>query len=657
MQDRLAHLEQLVLQVVTADQTSGVASESASDADHAGSVHIPSECGSMRANDSEFRYVSRHHWAAILDGINDLKLNIHLHEQQEHHELESESKDGPHIRSRSTLLLYGSRPTASRAEILTALPPKLVVDRYVSHYFNQLEIASCCIHGPTFLKEYEAFWENQDKTPPIWIGLLFSIICLAAVTSEPFDRDMPYSSGVEPELLQIHLYREKIVQCLTIGEYTKSHAGPYVLETMFHYLHIEFAICPDAKEDIWFLLGIVVNMALRMGYHRDPKRLRVPNLGHLQQEMRRRVWATLLQADILISTQMGMPRMVSDGKWDTQEPGNFNDKDLESPHTAHARPETEYTTALGIIARRRLFVALGPISDLIVATNSYSYDEVLRIDKRLQQAVQDVPALLKCKPLTASITDSPQVIMARLFNNQLFNKGKIMLHRRFLDLPSPSNGQTPDPFAHSRKACIDAALETLRIQHTLDEETCPGGQLYTVRWRLSSILNHEFLTATLVLCSVLHRGQSPDLDTERDVITLLVRSRSIWLRSSSRSREAKEAAEAVNLVLANAKKLHPYNRRYLASCQEGSNMASSDSRRTGDDDETARAMRTHGDSSLDTLNSGDVFIPGLWGESPFFSQRFTTIPGSDTTIQPDVFLNEWATIGTAVPTAEKLYFG
>lgn len=88
----------------------------------------------------------------------------------------------------------------------------------------------------------------------------------------------------------------------------------------------------------------------------------------------------------------------------------------------------------------------------------------------------------------------------------------------------------------------------------LDEETRPGGQLDTLRWRVTSIMNHQFLTATMILCSLLHRGQTLD---ERDAIMAALRgARAIWIRTSTTSREAQRATEGVSFVLAKAGEAH-----------------------------------------------------------------------------------------------------
>lgn len=339
-------------------------------------------------------------------------------------------------------------------------------------------------------------------------------------------------------------YHEKVVQCLILGDYTKS--GPYVLETMLHYVDIEFGKHLDSGKDIWFLLGLAITLALRMGYHRDPNHF--PGISPLQGEIRRRTWVTVLQGDVLISNQMGMPRMLTDSRCDTAEPRNLNDSDLDETTTElpPSRPETEYTRALGLIARRRILIPLGRIADLMTAAKPCAYPDVMRFDDMLNKAVESLPPPLKMKAMAASVTDSPVVIIDRLFIRQMICKGRTMLHRRYLHARSPCDKD--DLYAYSRKACVDASLASLEIQRIYDEETRPGGQLSLVRWRLSSVQNHHFLTAGMILCWVLYYCKK--VDRTGEIRAALRKSLEIWERNSSVSREAMKAAEIVGIVLA-----------------------------------------------------------------------------------------------------------
>lgn len=82
-----------------------------------------------------------------------------------------------------------------------------------------------------------------------------------------------------------------------------------------------------------------------------------------------------------------------------------------------------------------------------------------------------------------------------------------MLHQRFLS-------DQDDCFSYSRQTCIDASIGTIDLQNVLDEETCAGGQLYKMRWRVTSSMNHQFLTVVMVLCSLLHNRQSIKRENE-----------------------------------------------------------------------------------------------------------------------------------------------
>lgn len=114
-----------------------------------------SECGSMRISASELRYVSGDHWATILDSIADLKDHFDREEQlrlankpDQIQDDDGDGDDGGDSLSRPpsphSLLLYGCRLSVSRAEILAALPPKGAVDRYISRYFNRLDLVASC---------------------------------------------------------------------------------------------------------------------------------------------------------------------------------------------------------------------------------------------------------------------------------------------------------------------------------------------------------------------------------------------------------------------------------------------------------------------------------------------------------------------------------
>lgn len=106
------------------------------------------ECGSMRISESEVSYVGRDHWAILLDGIADLKIHLDHEEQVRLANTPpgqgTDEQGGKFAKPKSgyAMLLYGGRRLVSREEILSKLPPKVVVDRHISRYFNYLDLIS-----------------------------------------------------------------------------------------------------------------------------------------------------------------------------------------------------------------------------------------------------------------------------------------------------------------------------------------------------------------------------------------------------------------------------------------------------------------------------------------------------------------------------------
>jgi hypothetical protein len=77
-----------------------------------------------------------------------------------------------------------------------------------------------------------------------WLGLLFAVLALGArfqATLEAQDFNDP-SMERDPDLslysARIHLYREKIVQCLVLANYT-TKTPPYTVETFMLYFGTE----------------------------------------------------------------------------------------------------------------------------------------------------------------------------------------------------------------------------------------------------------------------------------------------------------------------------------------------------------------------------------------------------------------------------------
>lgn len=94
------------------------------------------ENGSIKIRDSEITYASNAHWAAVLESIAELRNELS-------DESNAASVAGGGIQQHDPpcpRLFYGGDPQAIDLDsILECLPPRIVVDRSISRYFNSLD--------------------------------------------------------------------------------------------------------------------------------------------------------------------------------------------------------------------------------------------------------------------------------------------------------------------------------------------------------------------------------------------------------------------------------------------------------------------------------------------------------------------------------------
>lgn len=391
--------------------------------------------------------------------------------------------------------------------------------------------------------QYEHFWEEPSGTPIMWVGLLFTIMCLGAQhTSQTTTATLDTQN-----FLRVNKFREKIVQCLILGKY--SRGGPFVLETLIQYYMIEHFLCQDTEFEIWVLHCILIPMSFRMGLHRDPKHFKI--ISAFAGEMRRRVWATVFQIDVCLSAMTGLPRMIKPQQCDTEEPRNLLDSDIEenTNDLPQSRADSESTPVLYLLAKNRIISVGGIINDLAHDIRPYPYTELARFETLLEDTRKSLPSSLHWHPLAQSITESPRTIIQRMYLDILFHKMRITLFKKYL-----SASMTKSEYRHAREVCSESASKILDHQHLLAEESQPDGRLSSVSSTYVSILNHDFLLATSILCFYikLFNGQQlveMEEETMEKIRGLLGKSREIWLCSSAISREAKKAVESLNILL------------------------------------------------------------------------------------------------------------
>ncbi|RAL11488.1 Zn(II)2Cys6 transcription factor, partial [Aspergillus homomorphus CBS 101889] len=517
---------------------------------HDNDITSPSDTasiGCIHVNGNETHYVGGEHWAVIAD---------------------NQSSPWPD-------LLLGLRECSTTRDLLASVPPKAEVDRLISRYFNSLDLAAWISHGPTFQEDYERFWNGPTTVSLNWLSILFSMMCLATDILLQSGEMLPSNGASAQE--SVILFRKSSAQCLILGDYTKPTA--YTVDALLLYFYCELLRFQDTHFGLDVVLATIVRVAMRMGYHRDPSHY--PAISIFEGEMRRRVWALLIQLDILVSLQFGLPRMINERDSDTRAPRNIPTEEMSPDMTAlpPSRPESGAAVSSYMRSRTTLVSILGLIHSHVTSVHPLSYETVIQLHEMLNEQHEALPIGLKVREC-APVTDSAAVVMRRLSLDLLFQKSRCVLHRRYM---RPQNRL-------SWETCIDAALMIIRHQSYVYRETQSGGLLSGHLWKITYLATYDFLLASMLLCLGLHWGVNAESDGVPAIglhsnggrysalLSALEDSYTIWAEWCTDRNGSKRVLEIVKLMLDRVKRdgslssFGEHSKQSTATAKQGSGL-------------------------------------------------------------------------------------
>ncbi|KAI0187793.1 hypothetical protein F4808DRAFT_466306 [Astrocystis sublimbata] len=462
---------------------------------------------------------------------------------------------------------------------------------------------------------YDSFWEGSRDVPVMWLGLLFSTLSIA-VTFREYDVDQ-FRSGQQLDYVSLGaIYREKTVQCLVLGQYTR--CGPLVLETMIHHFAAEYMRRRDVNNEAWIILSTTVQLAMRMVIIEI---LTTSSPSHHMSAV----------MHIATSGQLGVPRLINDAFVDTAEPRNLFDSDFDpsSPELPPSRPDTDPTPILVVLAKLRIGRMYTAVADIVTKTQPPTYAQVLQVDRQIEDMFLKIPEYCRIQEQSESVTVPPQILLQRIFIQMNHYKCQVILHWQYL-----RSANEDDRYSYSTKTTVAAALKILKLNQIVYEGLKTGGRLYSVRWRVTCFFSHDYLLAVSILCFYLQQNGDRVSSSELNEIKQTLRqTKEIWGPRTPMSTEVKRAAAALESVLPGVLGRDP-------------DESSSDSQGVVTPDESSELGAFHIDQ--------DPFVGSI---SPFFDPMFEGAPMFPSHINDMGAFIDSVLTGSADPYIEAPNFG
>lgn len=359
------------------------------------------------------------------------------------------------------------------------LPSRNVADKLMGLYFTHFETLHRIIHIPTFQDDCDKLWNRQDNPPTDQCLLVLLVIAIGASVEE----ETPIGRGLDPSFRQDILHLVHAAQTWLHGPTEKERLS--IRGIQIHCLVILarqiFSIGGDL---VWLSLGSLTNMALQMGLHRDPKYL--PAMTLLQAETRRRLWATVLELIAQASLDCAMPPRLCSDDFDTEAPGNYNDKDLVESSSRIPHATEVYTSAsMQLLLLNSLPLRLEIASDSQKLRSAMTYRDALALSSRLRDVQSEV----------ISTMETWQGYGVSLFH---INYANLLISRFMIPLVSPfALVAREQPLYHyALKLCLDFSIAIMDFELGSSWQklmTRGSGMFREAFWYSLSITIAEFL--------------------------------------------------------------------------------------------------------------------------------------------------------------------
>ncbi|KIW93663.1 uncharacterized protein Z519_06268 [Cladophialophora bantiana CBS 173.52] len=255
---------------------------------------------------------------------------------------------------------------------------------YVSHFESTFRI----LHVPTFWREFERFWASSAE---ISTAISLQIHLVLAIGSSIF-LESSYDDLIPTRSL-VYQWAQSAYNWLS-GPTDKGRLSIDRLQVQC-LLVLTRQVLAIGADLLYITMGHVIRMAIQRGLHRDPRHFH--KMTPLQSEMRRRLWATILELNLQAALDAGALPNFTLQDFDTESPANVNDSDLDDlGRVMRIYPPNTVTNCSLLQA---LFASLRPRYELARRMNCLSapmsYEEIERATSDINEACRSYRSLMK----------------------------------------------------------------------------------------------------------------------------------------------------------------------------------------------------------------------------------------------------------------------
>lgn len=270
------------------------------------------------------------------------------------------------------------------------LPCRRVVEELIGLYLTHIESVYRILHLPSFVRELDEFWTQKDNPDMVSPAFVVQLLLILACAWNLADRDsLRYESEGHLKCyiaVKWIVYAEKWIQNARIKRPEITAFRIYCLLIIAHNNQ------GMKRSKAWLATGTLVKQAMLAGYHRDPGRY--SRISVFNKEMRRRIWTTIVELDLQVALDRGMPPSVQVSDYDSAPALNINDDEINETSTElpAGKPLDQVTdSSFHVALARSLPARLQACAMMHSPRITCSYEEIQRLDWELNKHLSSIP--------------------------------------------------------------------------------------------------------------------------------------------------------------------------------------------------------------------------------------------------------------------------
>lgn len=371
------------------------------------------------------------------------------------------------------------------------IPSKDVCHKLVIAYLKSIESIYRILHVPTFWAQLDHHWDSIDQSPPLFRIKLLLVMAIGSAFTP--------SKALPSEFRADSTRWTHAAQWLLTGP---SERMTFNLDGLQIRCLLFFACQTNAvgtKASRWMFAASVRRSAYVLGLHRDPSHF--PDLAPLECELRRRLWATVMEIDVQAAFDANMPYDALTNASDCGPPMSLSDGEAEETGLAQLRDhvgEQPSQTVLQVLLFRYLPLRIAVIRFINATTDEYAYAEALRLGSDLRVMRREIQAFLESSRQDSQILSDPFAIFHAKYLDSM-----ALRYTLFLNRPFAIEAMQDPRFYYSRKECCDASFALLTP--IANGDLFPGGIYNLPPGTIGSVSGAVSFDAIIYLCLELTR--------------------------------------------------------------------------------------------------------------------------------------------------------